>query len=301
MESIKEISDKLACDSSYFNLSPTRLGDFWVSKHTLNRKTNYTSIPPTGIHLGAGVTEMSTHCETLVKCSYQGPVVTLLVIPEGQKKVFNTTVEAGLHLSCGLHISFSTLAREPKLGREIFANTKLHEASFNVLSSSTQLVNELCQNDTYLHDSISIHYATEAKALNLIALILREVNKPHFNYTPNHIEIKLNQAKQLIVEQYNKPLTIPYIATKIGMSPRTLTSHYKAYFGTTISHSLCQVRLNQASQLLQRGYSVSETAYMVGYSANHLSTKFSKIYGYPAIEHRNRCLPKFVATLPNNQ
>lgn len=299
-ESIQHINDKVASADGYFNVAPTCMGDFWISRHQLSETTRYTSRPPAGLHFGAGISSLHTTCGHQIDARCYGPVLTLLVMPEEVDAEFATTIDATEQLSCGLHMPFAQIDKQSVLANNVLPHIDPQKLSFLTVQTANELVYSLCQPATFWKDESSFRLAMNARALNLVALIVRELNN-HTVTIPSHLILKLTKARQIIMQDYPQPLTIASIARKTGMSPRALSGHYKDYFGTTINDSLCRVRMQQALMLLQQGKSVSETAYLVGYSTNHFSSKFRQFFG-----HSPRCasltsLPETGGNLPEIQ
>jgi AraC-like DNA-binding protein len=82
-------------------------------------------------------------------------------------------------------------------------------------------------------------------------------------------------------ENFRGPVSIPELASHVGMSPSSLYKHFKAVTSTTPLQYLKDLRLLEARRLLsERGHTVSSAAYEVGYeSPNQFSREFSRKFG----------------------
>jgi len=82
---------------------------------------------------------------------------------------------------------------------------------------------------------------------------------------------------------FRSPLSVPELARAAGMSASSFHAHFKAVTGTTPLQYQKDLRLIEARALLaERGRSVSEAAYAVGYeSPTHFSRDYSRKFGLP--------------------
>lgn len=82
-------------------------------------------------------------------------------------------------------------------------------------------------------------------------------------------------------ENFRGPVSIPELASRVGMSPSSLYKHFKAVTSTTPLQYLKELRLLEARRLLSEGgHTVSSAAYEVGYeSPNQFSREFSRKFG----------------------
>ena len=66
------------------------------------------------------------------------------------------------------------------------------------------------------------------------------------------------------------------LAELAGMSATSLRNKYKDYYGITIKEDYRACKMIRAKELLEAGYRVNETAYMVGFrDVSSFSTAFS--------------------------
>lgn len=82
-------------------------------------------------------------------------------------------------------------------------------------------------------------------------------------------------------ENFRAPVSIPELASRVGMSPSSLHKHFKAVTSTTPLQYTKELRLLEARRLLSEGaHTVSSAAYEVGYeSPNQFSREYSRKFG----------------------
>lgn len=79
---------------------------------------------------------------------------------------------------------------------------------------------------------------------------------------------------------YMSHIKIEEIAVQLGVNRQYLSRLFKAQYGVTMQEFLIKTRLEHAAKLLKRGYSVAESAYMVGYEdVFNFSKMFKKQLG----------------------
>ncbi len=87
-------------------------------------------------------------------------------------------------------------------------------------------------------------------------------------------------VKRCIRNHYSDGITVEDIATSVGLNRHYMTDIFHGATGETVIECLSRVRLENAHHLLESGYSVSETAFMVGYSDQfHFSRMFKRKFG----------------------
>jgi AraC-like DNA-binding protein len=80
---------------------------------------------------------------------------------------------------------------------------------------------------------------------------------------------------------YRQPLTLPEMAGRLGVSPRTLQRAYAEAGGATFAEELREVRLRSGAELLAgQPLAVADVARLVGYrSAPAFAAAFARRYG----------------------
>lgn len=94
---------------------------------------------------------------------------------------------------------------------------------------------------------------------------------------------RIAKAIHVLRSEFHLPLRVSDLANISGMSPSSFHEHFKSVTGTTPLQYQKDLRLIEArASLVERGQSVSETAYAVGYeSPTHFSRDYSKKFGVP--------------------
>jgi len=97
---------------------------------------------------------------------------------------------------------------------------------------------------------------------------------------------KVMEARNIIEQQLDKPLTIRELSRKVAMNECYLKKGFKALIGQTINDYQQELRITKAKELLQQqGQSVSYVAAALGYSSiSHFSTAFKKATGLKPCE-----------------
>lgn len=83
------------------------------------------------------------------------------------------------------------------------------------------------------------------------------------------------QVSNFINNSYMDNLRVEDIAEDFGISRVYLTKMFKERYGMTVKDYILQLKIDHAKKLLANGYSVSETALLVGYNDQFV---FSKIF-----------------------
>ena len=93
---------------------------------------------------------------------------------------------------------------------------------------------------------------------------------------------RISPVHRYIKYNYMEHITIDTLAADFGFERSYLYRMFKNRYGVSPKEYLTRIRLENAKDLLARGYSVAECAYMVGYSdAFSLSKAYKKRYGTP--------------------
>ena len=85
-------------------------------------------------------------------------------------------------------------------------------------------------------------------------------------------------AKDYLDFRYMDPISIDQIARHLSLDRRYLSRLFKASYGVSMQEYLIALRIAEAKKLLERGYSVKQSAKMVGYEDAFLFSKLFKKY-----------------------
>ena len=98
----------------------------------------------------------------------------------------------------------------------------------------------------------------------------------------------IRQAKAILTENFNRPMTIPQLSKKVGINEAKLKKGFKDMYGQSIHDCLQQLRIDKAKELLTTtNTTVTDISFLIGYSQhNHFITLFKKVVGAPPAEWR---------------
>lgn len=93
---------------------------------------------------------------------------------------------------------------------------------------------------------------------------------------------RILSARELLVNQFERPLTIAYLCAAVGTNEFKLKQGFRELFGTSPHRLLTDIRMAKAWELLETGLHVSTVAYRVGYQhLSSFSAAFERYYGRP--------------------
>lgn len=101
---------------------------------------------------------------------------------------------------------------------------------------------------------------------------------------------RVRRIKRYIKYNYMLPITVSSIAERFGFNRTYLYSTFKAKYGIGIKEYITSVRMEKASEFLKSGYTVKQSAHMVGYDDEfNFSKAFKARYGVSpsALNSRN--------------
>ena len=125
----------------------------------------------------------------------------------------------------------------------------------------------------------------EAKIIELFLYQLEQFDNPETQKIPSikkdDIE-KLYFVKNLIEENILSDFSLIGFAHEAGLNDFKLKKGFKELFGTTVFNYINDLKMDYSKQLiLDEKKSISETAYILGYSEpQHFSAAFKKTFGY---------------------
>ncbi|QLF91703.1 helix-turn-helix transcriptional regulator [Pseudomonas sp. ABC1] len=99
-------------------------------------------------------------------------------------------------------------------------------------------------------------------------------------------EARIQQAYELMLEQFAQPLTIGYLCAAVGLNEFKFKQGFRELFGNSPHRVLTEIRMRKARAWLEAGEQVASVAYKAGYEhPANFSAAFSRFYG---------CSPKAV-------
>ncbi len=89
------------------------------------------------------------------------------------------------------------------------------------------------------------------------------------------------RARDFVIGNLDRELTIGLIAREVGCSASTLQRHFKTHFGMTVFDFIRQKRLEAArTALADDGIPISHAAHLAGYNnISSFTTAFRRAYG----------------------
>ena len=125
----------------------------------------------------------------------------------------------------------------------------------------------------------------ESKALELLSLQLHQICDGS-SFDPSRMRMHPQDKRQiqgiraLLDGSLETPPCLKDLAKTAGMSHPKLNRCFKELYGMTVFQYIRTERLNKARRMLQQRYSVTETAFQVGYdSVSHFSQVYKKQFG----------------------
>ncbi|KAA5604228.1 helix-turn-helix transcriptional regulator [Roseospira marina] len=129
-----------------------------------------------------------------------------------------------------------------------------------------------------------------AKALELLAVVLRDTMPHPRQAVPARDRKRVVTARRLLERDYATPWTIERLSREVGLSEKKLRVGFRQIIGASVQDHLRSVRLAAAMAMLERGQSVTETAYAVGFSSlSHFSKAFKDHAGLSPRDWARRC------------
>lgn len=130
----------------------------------------------------------------------------------------------------------------------------------------------------------------ETKVHELLILQIQQINKQdHIDCNCYiHYQEQINEARNIIENNFLNPPTICELAKMVSMSETVLKASFKLFFGATIYGYLFNFRMNIARKLLSdNSITVAEIASKSGYEySSHFTTAFKRRFGLSPVEYR---------------
>lgn len=104
----------------------------------------------------------------------------------------------------------------------------------------------------------------------------------------------VHRAKEYILNNYGRPITLEEVAEKINLSPPYLSSLFKIETGQSFIEYVTKIRMEKAMELLRsQKYSIKEICFIVGYKdPNYFSRVFKKYTNMPPRDYQKAILKK---------
>lgn len=100
---------------------------------------------------------------------------------------------------------------------------------------------------------------------------------------------KIEKVIRFLVDNYDKPLTLDELSNLVNISTSYLSSIFKEVTGTSPIKYLLNIRITKAEELIDDGYSITETSQLVGFNdVFYFSKCFKNKIGVSPTEYKNR-------------
>lgn len=139
----------------------------------------------------------------------------------------------------------------------------------------------------------------ESLGLNLLALLLspegQDAGMTAIEKRHARQRRLINQAVEILHEEWCNPPTIHELATRVGLNECYLKSGFREVTGSTIGAYVRGLRMEQAKHLLvTQGYTVLQAALEVGFAnQSHFSSAFSEYFGFRPSQITRQNSPSF--------
>ncbi len=136
-----------------------------------------------------------------------------------------------------------------------------------------------------------IYLNSAAMEILVLALLKITGERPRMPAAISKTDVeKIYAAKELLLRDMSKPVSLARLATVTGLSPYKLNNGFKAIYGMAVTDWLLEARMERAHRvLMQTDDPVNSVARESGYSHPHAFTlAFKKYFGYtPAFVQKN--------------
>ncbi|WP_210644758.1 MULTISPECIES: AraC family transcriptional regulator [unclassified Pseudomonas] len=165
--------------------------------------------------------------------------------------------------------------------RQLLGNGNVRQLAFQKTSATsashaTALARYLNQGAT---GALDMHIHTLCLLSEQLKLLSPPTCLQNPQFSASDIE-KLDQARDIMIEQMDQPLTIPYLCAAVGLNEFKLKEGLHYRFNSTPHRMLHEIRMRKAYTLLESGCQVAQAAYKVGYKfPNNFSAAFTRFFG----------------------
>ncbi|WP_019635306.1 response regulator [Paenibacillus fonticola] len=153
-------------------------------------------------------------------------------------------------------------------------------------------IGERVEDKTIVYNKLAVMESLPLLERTLRSLIGSLIDAIQEMHTDKHMNT-VNRVKELIAEEYDRPLTIEHLAEQVYISPNYLRTIFKERTGSTILEFITQVRMDRALDLLRSSpLKIHEIAARIGYeNTSHFCAIFLKFIGMTPNQYRQQ-LPR---------
>lgn len=167
--------------------------------------------------------------------------------------------------------------------RQLLGNGSVRQLAFQKTSAAS--VSHASALTHYLNQGVTgtleMHIHTLSLLSEQLKLLSPDTLPESLQFSTTDIE-KLDRARDIMIEQMDQPLTIPYLCAAVGLNEFKLKEGLHYRFNSTPHRMLHEIRMRKAFTLLESGCQVAQAAYQVGYKfPNNFSAAFTRFFGKP--------------------
>ena len=164
------------------------------------------------------------------------------------------------------------------LGSQSLSRLAFRASTPAVMAHGNALLGHLlpCQNPL---SRLDLHIHTLSLLNEQLHLLAPQQVAASSAFSPVDIE-RIEQARQMMDDHIDKPLTLDYLAAIVGINKNKLKSGMIYLYNATPMALLLELRMTRALTLLETGLQVSQVAWRVGYKyANNFTVAFTRYHG----------------------
>lgn len=171
----------------------------------------------------------------------------------------------------------------PERAAEILGSQQLSRLAFRAstpaaMAHANALISHLLPCQSQL-SRLDLHIHTLSLLNEQFSLLAPQHGAASSPFSPEDIE-RIEQARQMMDEHLDKPLTLDYMATIVGINKNKLKDGMIYLYNATPAELLLELRMTKALTLLETGQRVSQVAWQVGYKyANNFTVAFTRYHG----------------------
>jgi len=147
-------------------------------------------------------------------------------------------------------------------------NQRIYSADEGMNTAIEEVLRYSCSSDEYY----------QQYAANQLAYFLHQLVQKNIPSQEKKVSAEVRQALDYMQNHLHRNITLNEIAAAVGYSLPTLKLKFKKEIGISPASYFVSLRINRAKQLLEQGYSITETANALDFSTpNYFATVFHRV------------------------
>ena len=202
---------------------------------------------------------------------------TLFLIPPNTQHIFRNF---GREIAKNMYIGFSyTLGPEKKLRTDLPVTIRTDQAQVTGIITLLDELSEMASSDI-LEALDQKRLDIMREVVNVFHMVLSEDEK-YINSNSSRTTLLCNKAKEYIMENLNRNISVDELARQFYMSSNYLGQVFRQTTGLTVKSYHNRLRMEYALRLItENRYSISKVAAMTGFDdIAYFSKKFKEFYG----------------------